>query len=112
MVSGIWFRAIVAVIGVWFVGVSSLAARWRHDPAVLALLLLPASIVAALLVIAFIWRAAWRHDASGTAAAAPRSAASERGEDDLDDLLAQSLPANHPRSSATGIAAVLPVSVG
>ena len=111
MVSGIWFRAIVAVIGAWFVGVSSLAALWRHDPAVLALLLLPASIVAALLVVAFIWQAAW-HDVSGTAAAAPGSAASERGADDLDDVLSQSLPAIDPPSLPTGIAGVLPVSAG
>ena len=109
MVGERWFKVILAVIGIWFVGVSSLAALWRHAPAVLALLLLPASIVAALLVVAFIWRAAWRHDASGTAGAAPRSAASGHGSYDRDDVRAQPFPASNPPSSMAGSARVLPV---
>ena len=112
MVSMMWFTAIMAVIGTWFVGVSSLAALWSREPAVLALLVLPASIVAALLVVLFILRAHGRHDALGAAAASPRSANVEDGSDDLDDVLAQSFPASDPPSSTTGIARVLPVPAG
>jgi len=109
MASMVWFKAIIAVIGVWFVGVSWLAASWRSDTAALAFLLVPASIVAALLVVYFIWRAAWRHDAADAAAAASPFAAADDGHDDLDDVLAQSFPASDPPSSTTGIARVLPV---
>ena len=36
MVSMKWFTVIMAVIGTWFVGVSSLAALWSREPGVLA----------------------------------------------------------------------------
>lgn len=81
----------MAVIAVWFVGVASLAAFWRHDPAFLAILLLPASIVAALLVVASLWRAAWLEASRGTASV-PRSAAAGQGSNGLDDVVAPGLP--------------------
>jgi hypothetical protein len=108
MASMMWFTAIVALIGTWFVGVASVTAIFSPAPARLALLVLPASVVAALLVAFFILRAHWRHDALATAGASPRSSDTEDGSDDLDDVLAQSFPASDPPSSSTGIARVLP----
>lgn len=112
MVSMMWFSVIMAVIATWFVGVSSLTALWSREPAGLALLVLPASIVAALLVVFFILRAHWRYDVVRGTGASPRPPRSEEASDDLDDVLAQSFPASDPPSSTTGIARVLPVAAG
>lgn len=105
----LYFKAIIAVIGTWFVGMSSLAALWTRDTALLALLILPTIIIAALLVTFFIVRATWRHDALSVVRRGAQPAIADDRSDDLDDALAQSFPASDPPASTTGIARVRPV---
>ncbi|MGV3516023.1 MAG: hypothetical protein ACO1TH_02955 [Luteitalea sp.] len=98
-----WVKATVAA-SIGMVGVSSVVALWQTaDSAVLALMLLLVSVVAASLVRFFAWRAMSLVDpTAGTFLPAPAGDSS----DDLDDVLAQSFPASDPPSSSSGIARV------
>ena len=104
VVSMAWVKGMVAA-SIGMVGVSSVLALWRSaDSAVIALVLLLGSVVAAALVRFFAWRTMSRAEpaAPGTLVSAPAGDSSQ----ELDDVLAQSFPASDPPSFTSGIARV------